>query len=110
MTQSLTTMLALGGLDSSCTCRQNISYTKKIKKTRRAFIRKKVMEVRRSTVDLRSINFSLLEAGKLLRYMERSMRKELCNWSSSLTNFSLPKLEAAKRSLAETALDAVVCA
>lgn len=46
------------------------------------------MEVRRSTVDLRSISFSCDDAGKLLRYMERSIRSELCNWSSSLTNFS----------------------
>lgn len=82
----------------------------KIEREKIAFMRKKVMEVRRSTVDLRSISFSLLEAGKLLRYIDRSMRNELCNWSSSFTNFSLPKFEAAKRSLAETALDAVVCA
>lgn len=70
-TQSLTTVLALGGLDNSWT-----------------FIRKNVMEVRRSTVDLRSMSFSLLEAGKLFRYIERSIRRELCSWSRSFTNFS----------------------
>ena len=52
------------------------------------FMRKNVMDVSRSTVDLRSINFSWDEAGKLLRYMDKSMRRELCNWSSNLTNFS----------------------
>ena len=46
------------------------------------------MEVRRSTVDLRSMSFSCDEAGKLLRYIDRSIRSELCSWSSSLTNFS----------------------
>lgn len=44
--------------------------------------------MRRSTVDLRSCSFSLELAGKLLRYMDRSMRSELCSWSSNLTNFS----------------------
>ena len=40
--------------------------------------------------------------------MERSILNELCNWSSSLTNFSLPKLDAANLSDAETADDAAV--
>lgn len=71
LTQSLTTVLALGGLESSWT-----------------FMRKNVILVRRSTVDLRSISFSLLDAGKLLRYIDKSIRNELCNWSRSLTNFS----------------------
>lgn len=82
------------------------------------FILKKVMLVRRSTVDFRSCRRSLLLAGKLFcstiytsqlehnikelrtasdqlwapvwltRYMDRSMRKELCSWSKSLTNLS----------------------
>ena len=52
------------------------------------FMRKNVILVRRSTVDLRSMSFSWLEAGKLLRYIDKSIRSELCNWSKSLTNFS----------------------
>lgn len=41
------------------------------------FMRKNVIEVSRSTVDFRSINFSWEEAGKLLRYMDKSIRSEL---------------------------------
>lgn len=52
------------------------------------FMRKNVIEVSRSTVDLRSINFSWDEAGKLFRYIDKSILRELCNWSKSLTNFS----------------------
>lgn len=42
-------------------------------------MRKNVILVRRSTVDLRSMSFSWLEAGKLLRYIDKSIRSELCN-------------------------------
>ncbi len=52
------------------------------------FIRKNVMLVRRSTVALRSWSFSELDAGKLLRYMDRSIRRELCRVSRSLMNLS----------------------
>lgn len=52
------------------------------------FIRKNVILVNRSTVDFKSISFSGLDAGKLFRYIDRSIRSELCNWSNSLTNFS----------------------
>ena len=52
------------------------------------FMRKNVIEVSRSTVDLRSMSFSWDEAGKLFRYIDRSIRSELCSWSNSLTNFS----------------------
>lgn len=55
------------------------------------FIRKNVILVKRSTVDLRSISFSWLEAGKLFRYIDRSILSELCSWSSNLTNFSFYK-------------------
>ena len=51
-------------------------------------MRKNVIEVSRSTVDLRSMSFSWDEAGKLFRYIDRSIRSELCSWSNSLTNFS----------------------
>ena len=51
-------------------------------------MRKNVMLVSRSTVALRSWSFSELDAGKLLRYMDRSMRRELCRVSSSLMNLS----------------------
>ena len=60
------------------------------------FMRKNVMLVRRSTVDLRSCSFSGDEAGKLFRYMLRSIRSELCSWSSSLTNFSFWKVITAE--------------
>ena len=71
LTPSRTTVLARCGLGSSWT-----------------FILKKVMEVRRSTVAFRSCSFSGSLAGKLLRYMDRSIRRELCSVSSSLINLS----------------------
>lgn len=43
------------------------------------FIRKNVILVNRSTVDLRSINFSWLDAGKLFLYMDKSILSELCS-------------------------------
>ena len=73
-------------------------------------MRKNVMLVSKSTVALRSCSFSGMEAWKLLRYMEMSMRSELCSVSSSRMNLSLPKLEAEKRSLADTLFVAGVCA
>jgi hypothetical protein len=89
------------------------------------------MLVNKSTMHFKSSSLSEHEAGKIVRYEDRSIRKELCSWSKSLTNFSFckfkkkinlfypqnyhcqkltPKLLAANRSLAETALEAVVCA
>lgn len=41
------------------------------------FILKNVILVSKSTVDLRSMSFSALEAGKLFLYMDRSIRSEL---------------------------------
>ena len=75
------------------------------------FMRKNVILVRRSTVAFKSCSFSGDEAGKLFRYMERSIRSELCSVSKSLMNFSFPKFDAENLSQAETlALVAVVWA
>ena len=109
------------------------------------------MEVSRSTVAFRSCSFSGLDAGKLFRYIERSILRELCRVSSSFMKRSFctrdqldtrrlllsasfiflppreksiyplyyysndclrltPKLEAANLLLAETLVEAVVCA
>lgn len=54
------------------------------------------MLVNKSTVDLRSISFSWLDAGKLFLYMDKSILRELCSWSSSLTNFSFCKHDRRK--------------
>ena len=47
---------------------------------------------------------------RLTLYMLKSILRLLWSWSNSLTKRSFPKLEAAKRSEAETAVVAVVCA
>ena len=57
---------------------------------------------------LRSCNFSLELAGKLFLYMDKSSLKELCNVSNKCMNLSFPKLEAERRSLADTLVEAVV--
>ena len=75
------------------------------------FMRKNVILVRRSTVAFKSCSFSGDDAGKLFRYMERSILSELCSVSKSLINSSFPKLDAEDLSQAETlALAAVVWA
>ena len=55
------------------------------------FMRKNVILVRRSTVALRSCNFSLELAGKLFLYMDKSSLKELCNVSNKWMNLSFCK-------------------
>ncbi len=47
--------------------------------------------MRRSTVDLRSWRRVASLAGNVFRYTDRSIRSELCSWSSSFTNFSFYK-------------------
>ena len=54
-------------------------------------MRKNVILVRRSTVALRSCNFSLELAGKLFLYMDKSSLKELCNVSNKWMNLSFCK-------------------
>lgn len=51
------------------------------------------MLVSKSTVDFKSKSFSWLEAGKLFRYMDKSILRELWSWSRSLTNFSFYNCE-----------------
>ena len=86
MTQSFTTVLARGGEVSSCTFWVNVSNYLEFQNI--TFIRKKVIEVRRSTVAFKSCSFSGLEAGKLFLYMERSILRLLWRVSRSLMNRS----------------------
>ena len=59
-----------------------------VKISKITFIRKKVIEVRRSTVAFKSCSFSGLEAGKLFLYMDKSILRLLWRVSRSLMNRS----------------------
>lgn len=88
---------------------QLVLKTKSPDRTEFTFIRKNVIEVNRSTVDFKSCIRSTLDEGKLFygreekpyvnikrslskkiptRYMDKSIRIELCNWSSNFINLS----------------------